>query len=146
VVGLNSESIGDRVGRDPLGNGLAIGILVGMLLSVYQVVSRVRAYRNRPRSLRKKAEQEDASQLGGWAIPLLAVAGLLISGYLTAVGTGSAEAFCGPVGDCDAVQESQYARLFGVIPVGVRIAFMLAAVFTCVTTSTLAGKSMFPLT
>ena len=119
VVGLNSESIGDRVGRDPLGNGLAIGILVGMLLSVYQVVSRVKAYRNRPRSLRKKAEQEGASQLGGWVIPLLAVAGLLISGYLTAVGAGGAEAFCGPVGDCDAVQESQYSQLFGVISVSV---------------------------
>jgi len=118
VVGVKGESIVDRVGRDPLGNGLAIVVLVGMLVSMVQVVSRVRTYRSRPRSLRKKEAEEGTYQLGGWAIPLLAVAGLLISGYLTAVGTGGADAFCGPVGDCDAVQESQYARLFGVIPVG----------------------------
>jgi len=119
VVGVKGESVFDRVGRDPVGNGLAIVVLVGMLVSVYQVVSRVRSYRNRPRSLRNKAVEQGTAYLGHWAIPLLALAGLLISGYLTAVGTGSAEAFCGPVGDCDAVQESQYARLFGVIPVGV---------------------------
>ena len=119
VVGVNSERLVDRVGRDPVGNGLAIVVLVGMLVSVYQVISRVRTYRNRPRSLRRKAVVESEPQLGRWAIPLLAGAGLLISGYLTAVGTGQAEAFCGPVGDCDAVQQSPFARLFGVIPVGV---------------------------
>ncbi len=119
LVGVEGKSIADRVGRDPLGNGLAIVVLVGMLVSVYQVVSRVNAYRNRPRSLRKSAAMESSSDLGRWVIPLLGTAGLLISGYLTVVGTGNLEAFCGPVGDCDAVQQSQYARLFGVIPVGV---------------------------
>jgi uncharacterized membrane protein len=29
------------------------------------------------------------------------------------------EAVCGPLGDCSAVQQSQYARLFGVLPIGV---------------------------
>jgi len=118
LVGVKGESIVDRVGRDPVGNGLAIAVLVGMLASTYMVISRVRTYRNRPRSLRKKTSEESTVYLGHWAIPLLALAGLLISGYLTAVGAGRAEAFCGPVGDCDAVQQSQYARLFGVIPVG----------------------------
>jgi uncharacterized membrane protein len=28
-------------------------------------------------------------------------------------------AVCGPVGDCNAVQSSPYARLFGVLPIGV---------------------------
>jgi len=131
VVGVDRESIVDRVGRDPVGNGLAIVVLVGMLVSMYQVVSRVRALRNRPRSLRKKEPEQGTSQPGGWAIPLLAVAGLLISGYLTAVGTGNAEAFCGPVGDCDAVQQSQYARLFGVIPVGAVGILGFGAILVC---------------
>jgi uncharacterized membrane protein len=29
------------------------------------------------------------------------------------------EAVCGPVGDCNVVQQSEYARLFGVLPIGV---------------------------
>jgi uncharacterized membrane protein len=28
------------------------------------------------------------------------------------------EAVCGPVGDCNTVQQSEYARLFGVLPIG----------------------------
>jgi uncharacterized membrane protein len=29
------------------------------------------------------------------------------------------EAVCGPVGDCNTVQQSEYAQLFGVLPIGV---------------------------
>ncbi|MEA3350259.1 MAG: vitamin K epoxide reductase family protein, partial [Chloroflexota bacterium] len=29
------------------------------------------------------------------------------------------EAVCGPVGDCNTVQQSPYARLFGILPIGV---------------------------
>jgi uncharacterized membrane protein/thiol-disulfide isomerase/thioredoxin len=55
----------------------------------------------------------------GIAIPVLALIGLGIAGYLSYVETQLVEAFCGPVGDCTAVQASPYARLFGVIPIGV---------------------------
>ena len=41
------------------------------------------------------------------------------AGYLTYVETQLVQAVCGPVGDCNAVQSSSYARLFGVLPVGV---------------------------
>lgn len=54
-----------------------------------------------------------------WLVPLLSVAGLLISFYLSYVETTATKAVCGPVGDCNAVQASPYARLFGVLPVGV---------------------------
>jgi uncharacterized membrane protein len=49
---------------------------------------------------------------------VLALIGLGVAGYLTYVETQLAEAFCGPVGDCNAVQSSPYARLFGLIPIG----------------------------
>ena len=52
-------------------------------------------------------------------LPVVAVLGLAVAGYLTYVETTSARAICGPVGDCNAVQSSPYARLFGVVPVGV---------------------------
>ena len=53
------------------------------------------------------------------AFPLLCLAGLGVAGYLTYVETQAVQAICGPVGDCNTVQSSPYARLFGVLPVGV---------------------------
>ncbi len=55
----------------------------------------------------------------GLVIPILALAGLAVAGYLAYVETQGILAVCGPVGDCNAVQSSPYARLFGVLPVGV---------------------------
>ena len=53
------------------------------------------------------------------AIPWLALIGLFVAAYLTYVETQSVQAFCGPVGDCNAVQSSSYARMWGILPVGV---------------------------
>lgn len=52
------------------------------------------------------------------AIPILSVIGLGVAIYLTYIETQSVEAFCGPVGDCNAVQNSSYAKLWGILPVG----------------------------
>jgi len=53
------------------------------------------------------------------AIPVLSVIGLGISLYLAYVELTQSRAICGPVGDCNAVQNSPYAKLFGVVPIGV---------------------------
>ena len=53
-----------------------------------------------------------------YAMPVLTLIGLGVAGYLTYVEISSANAICGPVGDCNSVQRSPYARLFGVLPVG----------------------------
>jgi uncharacterized membrane protein len=53
-----------------------------------------------------------------YAIPLLTVLGLGVAGYLTNIETRAVPAFCGPVGDCNTVQSSAYARLFGFLPLG----------------------------
>ena len=53
------------------------------------------------------------------ALPILALIGLGVAGYLAYVETQAIPAVCGPVGDCNAVQASPYARLFGVLPIGV---------------------------
>jgi uncharacterized membrane protein len=47
------------------------------------------------------------------------IIGIGVAGYLSYVETQSVEAICGPVGDCNAVQQSRYAKLFDVLPVGV---------------------------
>ncbi len=52
------------------------------------------------------------------AIPVLSVIGLGVAIYLTYVETQSVKAFCGPVGDCNAVQSSSYSKVWGILPVG----------------------------
>jgi uncharacterized membrane protein len=49
---------------------------------------------------------------------LLTLAGIAISGYMTFVETSGTSAVCGPVGNCNTVQQSQFALLFGVLPLG----------------------------
>lgn len=51
-------------------------------------------------------------------LPILLVAGLGIAIYLATIEVSGNEAICGPVGDCNAVQQSQYAKVFG-IPVAI---------------------------
>ena len=51
-------------------------------------------------------------------IPILALLGLGVAIYLSYVEITAVPAICGPVGDCNTVQQSQYARILGVLPVG----------------------------
>lgn len=97
-----------NVRRDPIGNGLAIVVLVGMIVSVAIVLVPRRA----PIDQAQPAWRE-------WAIPVVCLIGLGVAGYLAYVETAQVAAVCGPVGDCNTVQQSAYARLFGVLPIGV---------------------------
>lgn len=57
----------------------------------------------------------------GWfgrLIPYLAIAGLAVAAYLSYVEVMQVNAVCGPVGNCNLVQQSPYARVGGVLPVG----------------------------
>lgn len=85
-------------------------VLAGLALALVFVIVRLIAVR--------KGGTIPAVPWLQWAIPALAVAGLVVAGYLTYVETQPVEAICGPVGDCNAVQSSPYARFLG-IPVGV---------------------------
>jgi len=105
---------------DPVANALAILIMIGMVTALGYVV---RAILRSRRSLRSGSPRRwAAARRTAWrarAIPLLALAGLGVAGYLAYVETTATPAICGPVGDCNAVQSSPYARLFGVLPIGV---------------------------
>ncbi len=65
----------------------------------------------RPRSSNRQAFPDGL-------LVLLALAGLGVAGYLAYVEVTLTEAVCGTVGNCNAVQQSAYARLFG-IPIAV---------------------------
>jgi uncharacterized membrane protein len=64
-----------------------------------------------------------------WAIPFLALVGFGIALYLTVIEATSVPAICGPIGDCNAVQQSSYAWIFGVLPVGLFGVFGFLAIF-----------------
>ena len=60
----------------------------------------------------------DGKTLPNWLVPLIAVAGIAVAGYLAYVELTASDAVCGVVGNCNTVQESAYARIFNV-PIGV---------------------------
>lgn len=64
------------------------------------------------------------------AIPVLSLLGLGVAAYLIYVEASTTNAICGPVGDCNAVQNSPYAKLFGVLPVGILGAVGYIAILT----------------
>jgi len=97
-----------RLARDPAGNALAIVVLIGMVFSVALVTARLRRPIDPPMTARRE-----------WTIPVLCLIGFVVAGYLSYVETAQVEAVCGPIGDCNTVQQSEYARLFGLIPIGV---------------------------
>jgi uncharacterized membrane protein/thiol-disulfide isomerase/thioredoxin len=100
-------SLAGNLARDPLGNGLAIFVLLGMVMVAgFAAINFPRLAGAAPQGWQ------------GWLIPILTLAGLVVAGYLTYVETAQVNAVCGPVGDCNTVQQSQYARLFGVLPIG----------------------------
>ena len=97
--------------QDPLANGLSVTVFLFMVISL--IASTVIAL-----SSVKAPKILIAFPL--WIIPPLVGIGLILAGYLSFVEVSEATADCGPVGNCNAVQSSPYAKLFGVVP----IAFM----------------------
>jgi uncharacterized membrane protein len=93
--------------RDPTGLTLAVIVLLALLASLpvaWWAFRRARRSAARPGSIRT-------------LFPLLTVLGSLIALYMLSVETSGSLAVCGPIGDCNAVQQSAYARLFGLVPI-----------------------------
>ena len=93
------------------GFGMGLVVMIGLILALaYAIVVLVLAVFGR------------AVQPGpDWVtflVPALCMIGLGVAGYLTFVETRQVAAVCGPVGDCNTVQSSPYAKLFGWVPVG----------------------------
>jgi uncharacterized membrane protein/thiol-disulfide isomerase/thioredoxin len=127
----------DNLARDPAGNALAILVLIGMLAAVVWAIL-----------LFKKANGISAQW--GLSIPVLCIIGLGVAGYLAYVEATQVTAVCGPVGDCNTVQQSEYARLFGILSIGMLgligyeaiIIAWLVARFTTGRLADLAGLSL----
>ena len=92
---------------------LAMVVLVGMIISLLYTLGRL-LY-----GVFKDIKLTPLPAWRDWLIPILCVIGLGVAGYLSYVEIAFVPAMCGPVGDCNSVQTSSYARLWGVLPIGV---------------------------
>jgi uncharacterized membrane protein len=102
-----------QIATDTKATGMALAwvIMAFMVLAIILAVVRIlRAFQGKPIG--------KANRWMDIAIPVLSIIGLGVSVYLTYVEFTHARALCGPVGDCNAVQSSPFAKLFGVVPIG----------------------------
>ncbi|MDX9991212.1 MAG: vitamin K epoxide reductase family protein [Anaerolineales bacterium] len=121
----DTSTVWERVARDPLGNGLSIALLAVMLAVAIAV----------PFNL-SRFENAFSAPWQQWLIPGLSLIGFVVAGYLAYVETAQVTAVCGPVGDCNTVQQSDYARLFGFLPIGV----MGLLGYVCILAAWLLGR------
>jgi uncharacterized membrane protein/thiol-disulfide isomerase/thioredoxin len=91
--------------QDRAGNSIAVLALIGMIVSVLAVLIVV-------------VRRSTVPRWPGWIVALMILAGLAVAAYLSYVEVTQSLAICGPVGDCNTVQQSPYARVFGLIPIG----------------------------
>jgi len=112
LTSAKHSGLGARFASDLTGNSLAVVVLAGMLVSVGGAALAWRAKPTAPRG------DPASANTWRWLIPLLCLVGLGVAGYLSYVESAQVEAVCGPVGDCNTVQQSAYARLFGMLPIG----------------------------
>jgi uncharacterized membrane protein/thiol-disulfide isomerase/thioredoxin len=108
VIGDEPTSLTDRLAHDPAGNALAIIVLLGMIVTA-----------GRTAVVFPRLAPAPLPAWRDWAIPVLSLIGCGVAAYMAYVETTQVSAVCGPVGDCNTVQQSAYARLFGVLPIGV---------------------------
>ena len=97
----------DKYLQDPVGSTFCVVVLTG-LLAVIIAAARQRDWQHRL-----------AVRFTPWGFLTIALLGLIAAGYLSYVETTQTTAVCGPVGDCNTVQQSQFALLFGFLPMAV---------------------------
>jgi len=112
VIGLDDafpqeRSFVVKFKRDLVGNSFSVVFLVGMIVSVALVW------------LRLLQDTKPTFTWPSWIVPVLCAIGVVVAAYLSYVEVTQTEAVCGPVGDCNTVQQSPYASVFGFLPVGV---------------------------
>lgn len=131
-LGTDSSTLFKRISRDPLGNSLAITVFVGMLLSLGWGTWTF-----------LKKPGRSMTGVASWSFLLLICIGLGIALYLSFVEMQETTAFCGLVGDCNTVQDSSYAYLFGFLPVeqlGVAGYLVILAAWLAVRTASLKWR------
>lgn len=107
----------EKFDLDPTGNMLSVAALVGMVAALFWSATEF-----------QRTNGESFNNQWSRLIPFLCFIGTVIASYLSYVEVAQVTAVCGPVGDCNTVQQSVYARLFGILPIGLLGVFGYAAI------------------
>jgi uncharacterized membrane protein len=123
-------TVRERLALDPTGNGLAVVVLAGMIITLVYGIIYFRGSSNTA-----KTHSWD------WLIPVLCITGLAVAGYLAYVEITWSMPLWPKVA---IVQQSEYARLFGVLPIGVMgvvgyIMILLTWIIKCIADKRLAA-------
>lgn len=119
---------------DPAGFALAGGVLAGMLAALGSATWRITL----ALPYLFQLSQRHISRVRTWTVPILALLGLGVAVYLAYVEITHVEAICGPIGECNIVQSSPYAQIFG-MPIAV-----LGVLFYLVVGFLWAGQKYLP--
>ncbi len=95
-----------RFMQDPIANSIAVLVLLALFYGL-----------GRALLMYYQAEPPKRHYAGQW-LAVLAIVGIGVSAYMFFVEATHTEAICGPLGNCNTVQQSPYATLFGFLPVG----------------------------
>jgi uncharacterized membrane protein/thiol-disulfide isomerase/thioredoxin len=106
VLSAENMSLSERFMRDLEGNIISVLVLFGLIACVTGSSAKILGSHKKP------------ERHPNWVIPLILLVGLFVAIYMAYVEINQTEAVCGPVGDCNTVQQSEYAYLFGIIPIG----------------------------
>jgi len=106
IVTTENMTMVERFMQDRTGSSISTLVLLGMVFSV--VIAGVLVLRC----------EHFLNPWPSWVTSILLVIGLAVAIYMGYVEVTRSEAVCGPVGDCNTVQQSPYASLFGLIPIG----------------------------
>ncbi len=110
--------------NDPVGFAIGWMVMIGMLLTLVYAVVRIWRFR-----LMTHSDGGMARRFRAYSIPTLAIVGLAIASYLSYVEVSRVAAVCGPVGECNIVQSSEYAQIFG-IPIAILGALFYLAILS----------------
>jgi len=124
----------DKFTGDLVGNSLAVVVLIGMIVTL--------SYTALDLTRESKYQKKD---LPSWLVPFLSIFGVGVAAYLAFVEFNQLEAVCGPIGNCNAVQQSSYATLFGILPIGVLglLGYLAIIIFWLLGQLNLAGLSKY---
>ncbi len=112
---------------DPVGMALGGLILVGLVGSFGMTTRWLGQTRRRLPNLHLSVEILTGYAQNIWIL-VLSLAGMGVSGYLAFVEVNQIEAVCGPVGACNIVQSSAYAKILGVPIAVLGLAYYLAVI------------------
>jgi uncharacterized membrane protein len=94
--------------------GTAMTAMLSMLVTASMLVAALALIGAKQKGRRGKT----TFSYPNWLLLVVVIGGMVVAAYLAYVEMSESIAVCGTVGDCNTVQQSDFAHLFGILPIG----------------------------